>query len=276
MTERDIALANGILMPAVGLGTSPMDERQAERAVAQAIDVGYRLIDTAEKYDNERGIGRGIRAGGVARGDLFVATKFNAEWHSVAGVRNAYFNALRRLDLDYLDLFLVHWPVPAQGRYVEAWEGLTALHEEGLLRAVGVSNFKPAHIRQLVDSSGLAPHVNQIQLNPTMARVDERDFHEAHDIRTMSWSPLGGQDGDVLNAGPIRVIAERHERTPAQIVLRWHVQLGLVPVPKSARRQRMVENLAVFDFTLSPDEMDSLTALDGTGEDPYDSDVIGN
>ncbi|HXJ64503.1 MAG TPA: aldo/keto reductase, partial [Actinomycetota bacterium] len=221
-------------------------------------------------------IGRGIRAGGVTRGDLFVTSKFNAEWHSVVGVRDACSNALRRLDLDYLDLLLVHWPVPAQDRYVQAWEGLIALLKGSLVRAVGVSNFKPAHIRRLLDSTGLAPHVNQIQLNPTMARVAERAFHEAHDIRTMSWSPLGGQDGGVLDARPIRLIAERLERTPAQIVLRWHVQLGLVPVPKTTRRQRMVENLAVFDFTLSPDEMDALSALDGTGDDPYDSDVIGN
>ncbi|HEY7280822.1 MAG TPA: aldo/keto reductase [Actinomycetota bacterium] len=276
MTDHTVQLANGVLMPAFGLGTSPMDDGQAERAVARAIEAGYRLIDTAEKYGNEHGIGRGIRAGGVDRARVFVTTKFNAEWHSVPGARTACGNALGRLGLDYLDLLLIHWPVPAQGRYVDAWEGLIALLDEGLLRAAGVSNFKPAHLQRLVDATGRAPHVNQIQLNPTMARAAERAFHEAHDIRTMSWMPLGGAGGDLLDAEPIRGIAAAHGRSPAQVVLRWHVQLGLVPVPKSVHRERMVENLAVFDFTLGDDEMKELSTLDGTGEEPYDSDVIGN
>jgi 2,5-diketo-D-gluconate reductase A len=165
-TIPDVTLANGVHMPALGLGTSPMTDRTAAHAVAAAIAVGYRLIDTAEKYGNERGIGRGIRASGVDRAGLFVTTKLNAEWHSVEGVRQACFNPLRRLGLDHLDLLLVHWPVPWQDMYLEAWVGLLDLVDRGEVRAVGVSNFKPAHIVRLIEATGRAPHVNQIQLSP--------------------------------------------------------------------------------------------------------------
>jgi 2,5-diketo-D-gluconate reductase A len=272
----DVILANGVRMPALGLGTSPMTDRTAAGAVAAAIGLGYRLIDTAEKYGNERGVGRGIRAGGVDRAELFITTKLNAEWHSVEGVRRACFNSLRRLGLDHLDLLLVHWPVPSQDRYAEAWEGLIALLARADVRAIGVSNFKPAHIDRLLEATGVAPHVNQIQLSPHLTRLPERRYHEVHGIRTMSWSPLGGEGARLLDDPVIRGIAEGHQRTPAQVVLRWHVQQGLVPVPKTTRRGRMLENIDVFDDRLAPGEMDAVSSLDGTGDPAYDSDVIGS
>jgi 2,5-diketo-D-gluconate reductase A len=271
-----IELANGVRMPTLGLGTSPMADAEAEVAVAEAIGLGYRLIDTAEKYGNERGVGRGIRASGVPRRELFIATKFNAEWHGVDRVRLAWAKAVDRLDLDHVDLLLIHWPNPGQDRFVEAWEGLLALLERGLVRAVGVSNFKPAHLDRLIDSTGVAPHVNQIQLNPRLARVSERKFHGDHGIRTMSWSPLGGAGSDLLGQSPVLAIAERHGRTPAQVVLRWHVQQGLVPVPKSIHPRRMAENMDVFGFELDSREVQAISDLDGTGEPPYDSDAVGN
>jgi 2,5-diketo-D-gluconate reductase A len=253
-----------------------MTDGTAADAVAAAIGIGYRLIDTAEKYGNERGVGRGIRSSGVDRTELFVTTKLNAEWHSVDGVRQACFNSLRRLGLDHLDLLLVHWPAPWQDGYLEAWVGQLGLMDRGEVRAVGVSNFKPAHIARLVEATGRAPLVNQIQLSPRLVRSPERRFHGEHDIRTMSWSPLGGQGDDLLREPVIRDIAERHERTPAQVVLRWHVQQGLVPVPKTVHRDRMLENIDVFDFRLAEPELDAIAGLDGSGEPAYDSDVIGN
>jgi 2,5-diketo-D-gluconate reductase A len=271
-----VHLAGGIGMPGLGLGTSPMTDDEAEVAVARAIQIGYRLIDTAEAYVNERGIGRGIAAAGVDRAELFVTTKFSGSWHSRTGARQAFEGSAERLGLDYLDLLLIHWPLPAKDRFVEAWEGLIDLLAAGDVRAIGVSNFKPAHIQRLLDATGVAPHVNQIQLNPRLARVAERRFHELHGIRTESWTPIGGEGGDLLDDDTVTAVAERHGRTPAQVVLRWHVQLGLIPVPKTVDPLRMAENIGVFDFEVPDEDMDALSELDGRGEPPYDSDLVGS
>jgi 2,5-diketo-D-gluconate reductase A len=270
-----VTLANGVEMPALGLGTSPMGDRQAEEIVAAALRDGYRLIDTAENYRNEPGVGRGIRASGVDRDEIFVATKFNERWHGEAEARQAFANNAERLGLAHIDLLLIHWPVPANDRYVDAWKGLLSLLEDGSVRAIGVSNFKPAHLDRLLEETGVAPHVNQIQLDPTHSRPESRAYHAAHGIVTESWSPIGAGGG--LLADPTIVdLGRRRSRTPAQIVLRWHVQLGLVPIPKTSKPERLPENRDVFDFELSNEEMDELARLDRADEGVMDSDRFGH
>ena len=269
-----LTLSNGVEMPRLGLGTWPMNDSEAAETVALALDMGYRLIDTAENYENERGVGEGIRRAGVARGELFVTTKFNRKWHSVEGARQACEASLERLGLDYIDLFLVHWPNPDQGRYVEAFEGLVKLQEAGLVRAIGTSNFKPAHLQQLFDC-GLCPQVNQIHLDPWHARSDHIEVHEARGIVTESWSPLGRANA-MLADPTILDVARRHGRTPAQVILRWHTQLGYVPIPKSSNPKRLAENLDVFGFELSAEELAAIGALDRPDPEMLDSDVFGH
>ncbi|MCK9794946.1 aldo/keto reductase [Isoptericola sp. 4D.3] len=269
-----VTLANGTAMPALGLGTWPMDDDEAATAVATAIESGYRLIDTAENYRNERGVGRGLRDAAVPRADLFVTTKFNKRWHSVDGARRACEGSLERLGLDYLDLLLIHWPNPDQDRYVDAWQGLLALRDEGLVRAAGTSNFKPHHLRRLVDETGVAPEVNQINLNPYAARAETVAFHAEHAIVTEAWSPI--KPHEMLDDPAITTIAERHGRSPAQVVLRWITQQGYVTCPKSASPERQRENLDVFGFELDPDETATISALDRGEGQVTDSDSFGH
>ena len=269
-----LALANGVKMPQLGLGTWPMNDAEAAVTVAAALDMGYRLIDTAENYANERGVGEGIRQSGVSRADIFVTTKFNRKWHSVDGARAACEASLERLGLDYLDLLLVHWPNPDQGRYVEAYQGLVRLLEAGLVRAIGTSNFKPAHLQKLFDL-GLVPHLNQIQLDPYHLRDDLVAIHRAKGIVTGAWRPLGC--GNAMLADPTIVsVAERHGRTTAQVILRWLTQQGFVATPKSSNPTRMAQNLDIFDFTLSADEMALLGTLDRPDPDMFDADRFGH
>ncbi len=269
-----LALANGVKMPQLGLGTWPMNDAEAAVTVAAALDMGYRLIDTAENYANERGVGEGIRQSGVSRADIFVTTKFNRKWHSVDGARAACEASLERLGLDYLDLLLVHWPNPDQGRYVEAYQGLVRLLEAGLVRAIGTSNFKPAHLQKLFDL-GLVPHLNQIQLDPYHLRDDLVAIHRAKGIVTGAWRPLGC--GNAMLADPTIVsVAERHGRTTAQVILRWLTQQGFVATPKSSNPTRMAQNLDIFDFTLSADEMALLGTLDRPDPDMFDADSFGH
>jgi 2,5-diketo-D-gluconate reductase A len=270
-----ITLANGVGMPALGLGTSPMGDEETEATVTGALRTGYRLVDTAENYGNERGVGRGIRASGVDRDEVFVTTKFNERWHGFEEAQQAFANSAERLGLDRIDLLLIHWPVPRKDRYVDAWRGLVKLLEDGKVRAIGVSNFKPAHIDRLLDETGVAPHVNQVQLDPRIGRADQRSYHAAHGIVTESWSPIG-QGGGLLADPTIAGVARRRSKTPAQVVLRWHVQLGLIPIPKTSKPHRLAENIDVFDFELSSEEMDEITALDRHGEGAVDSDRFGH
>jgi 2,5-diketo-D-gluconate reductase A len=270
-----LTLANGVAMPALGFGTSPMGDEETEAAVAAALRAGYRLIDTAENYRNESGVGRGIRSSGVDRDEVFVTTKFNKRWHGEAESRQAFANSAERLGLDHIDLLLIHWPNPQQDRYVDAWRGLIQLLEDGKVRAIGVSNFKPAHLDRLLDKTGVAPHVNQIQLDPRHRRADERGYHATHGIVTESWSPLGA-GGDLLAQPTIVDVAQRRSKTPAQIVLRWHVQLGLIPIPKTSKPPRMVENIDVFDFELTEGDMDELGDLAARDEGVLDSDRVGH
>ena len=231
-----IPLANGVAMPALGLGTSPLNEHDTEVMVAAAIEAEYRLFDTAENYRNERGVGLG---------------------------------------LDYIDLLLIHWPLPSLGRYADAWRGMIKLLENGSLRATGVSNFKPAHIDRLLEETGVTPHVNQVQLNPRIGRQSEQTYHAAHGIVTESWSPIG-QGRNLLDDPVVSAAARSHSRSPAQIVLRWQVQLGLVPIPRTSRPRRLVEDIRVFDFALTVDEMMAISALDRGGEGAADSYRMGH
>ena len=269
-----VTLANGVEMPQLGLGTWPMDDAEAAWVIPRAIGIGYRLIDTAENYANERGVGAGIRASGIDRGEIFVTTKFNRRWHGVGLVREALEASLDRLGTGYVDLFLVHWPNPDQDRYVEAYEGLVRLLETGKVRAIGTSNFKPAHLQRLFDR-GFVPHVNQIQLDPWHRRDDLVALHRRQGIVTESWRPLG-MGGAMLADPVVSAIAARHGRTSAQILLRWQVQQGFVTCPKSADPVRLAQNLALFDFALTADEMARLDALDRPDPEMFDADSFGH
>ena len=270
-----VTLGNGTAMPTLGLGTSPMGDDETEATVIAAIRAGYRLIDTAENYRNESGVGRGIRASGIDPNEVFVTTKFNERWHGFDEAQQAFANSAERLGLDRIDLLLIHWPNPKRDRYVDAWRGLIELLEDGKLLAIGVSNFKPAHLERLLEETGVVPHVNQVQLDPRIGRADQRSHHAANGIVTESWSPIGA-GGDLLADATIGDVARAHGKTPAQVVLRWHVQLGLIPIPKTSKPDRLAENIEVFDFELSPEEMDRITGLDRRGEGAVDSDRFGH
>ena len=269
-------LLNGAEIPMVGLGTWPLRGVESTEQVRTAIEAGYRLIDTAENYRNEDAVGQGIRDSGVDRSEIFLTTKLNREWHSVDGVRQAYEASLERLGLDYIDLMLVHWPNPDQDRYVDAVRGLAQLRDDKLVRAIGTSNFKPAHLRRVLDETGIVPEVNQIQLSPYSTRDASRAFHDEHGIATESWSPIGASNAELRSDPVITGIAETHNKTPTQIVLRWHVQLGLVVIHKSADPGRIAENIAVFNFELSDDEITAISALDRGESVVDDSDTFGH
>jgi len=268
-----VELANGVTMPVIGFGTWPIGDREAESMVAEAIETGYRLVDTAEMYRNEAGVGRGVRAAGIDRSEVFVTTKLSESGHGYREAQEAFRQSAGRLDLEFIDLFLIHWPNPGLDRYVDAWKGMISLLEDGHVRAIGVSNFKPGHLRRLIEETGVTPHVNQVQLNPWVSRVAERDYHTAHGIVTESWAPIG-KGGGLLSDPAIGDLARAKGKTPAQVVLRWHLQNGLIPIPKTSRKERLAENIGVFDFSLTKDEMESMAALD-SGRGAVDSDSFG-
>lgn len=274
MTIPTVTLLHGAEIPVLGLGTYPMDDAASAAAVRTAVEAGYRLFDTAENYGNEAGVGQGVRDCGLPREELFVTSKFNKAWHSVAGARQAWSNSTERMGLDYIDLLLIHWPNPDQDQYVDAFRGLIELLADGSVRAIGMSNFKPAHLQRVLDETGDAPDVNQIQLSPYTTRTETRAFNTEHGITTQSWSPIKAEG---LLADPIIAeIATAVERTTAQVVLRWHHQLGLITVPKSGNPERIAENAAIFDFELSSDQMEAISALDRGDDHVTDSDTFGH
>ena len=269
-----LSLAPGVDIPLLGLGTWPMNDEEAAAAVAEALRLGYRHVDTAENYGNERGVGEGLRRSGVAREAVFITTKFNRPWHSVDGARQACEASLARLGVAYIDLLLVHWPNPDQDRFVEAFQGLVKLREAGLVRAIGTSNFKPAHLERLFEL-GLLPQLNQIQLDPYHRRDDLLAIHRRKGIVTGAWRPLGC--GNAMLADPVIAgIAEAHGRTSAQVVLRWIVQQGIVATPKSANPERLAQNLDIFSFSLSEAEMAALDTLDRPDPTMLDADSFGH
>jgi len=274
-TAPTLALSGGTRMPQIALGTWPLDDEQAEKAILSAIEVGYRHVDTAENYQNERGVGRALAACGMPRADLFVTTKINAEWHGVAEAAEGLERNLERLGLDYVDLLLLHWPNPARDRYVHGWEGLIALREQGRARAIGVSNFKPKHLQRIMTETGVTPEVNQIERHPYLIRSAAVAFHAEHGIVTEGWSPLGRDNGlfeDPVVAG----IAGEVGRSASQVLLRWAVQQGHAVAVKSKSRERQAENLAVFDFSLTSGQIADLDSLDSGEHKAVDSDVFGH
>ncbi|MDJ0458528.1 aldo/keto reductase [Arthrobacter sp. NQ7] len=265
-----LELNDGNRIPQLGLGTWPLDDEQVATAVVQAVEAGYRHIDTAVKYGNERGVGNGIRASGVDRGELFITTKLDGEFQGHDRAAAGLEGSLERLGLDYVDLLLIHWPLPGRDQYVSTWQTFERLQAEGKVRSIGVSNFKPAHLEHLMAETDVVPAVNQIQLSPAITRSAEREFHARHGIVTESYSPLGGSGAGLLGAPILAQLAEKHGKTPGQLVLRWHIQNGLVTIPKTASPERMAENMDVFDFALDPQDLAELSVLDegpGVGND---------
>lgn len=268
-------VGDGVSIPQIGLGTWPLDDAEVAQAVVAAADIGYRHIDTAVKYGNETGVGRGLARSGVPREEWFVTTKLDGVYQGEDRAVSGLDDSLQRLGLDYVDLLLIHWPLPQRDQFVSTWETFIRLREAGKARAIGVSNFKPAHIDRLIAETGVVPAVNQIQLSPAIPRHEQRAYDAEHGIVTESWSPIGGT-GDLLAEPVLGRLADKHGRTPGQIVLRWHVQNGLVAIPKSRNPQRMAENIAVFDFELDSDDLDALSAIDEGPDAGVDSDRTGH
>jgi 2,5-diketo-D-gluconate reductase A len=270
-----LALDGGGRIPQLGLGTWPLDDAEVEKAVVAAAAIGYRHVDTAVKYGNEVGVGRGLSASGVPRDQWFVTTKLDGVYQGDDRAVSGLEASLQRLGLDYVDLLLIHWPLPQRDQYVSTWETFIRLREAGKARAIGVSNFKPAHLDRIIAETGVVPAVNQIQLSPAIPRREQRAYDTEHGIVTESWSPIGGS-GDLLAEPVLAGLAEKHGRTPSQIVLRWHVQNGLVAIPKSRNPERMAENLAVFDFELDAEDLAALDRLDEGPDAGVDSDRTGH
>ncbi|MGV5048072.1 aldo/keto reductase [Rhodococcus pyridinivorans] len=255
-----VTLNNGVEIPQLGFGVFQIPEDETTAAVSAALETGYRHIDTAAIYGNEAGVGRALADSGLSRDELFITTKV---WNSDQGydaTLRAFDTSLAALGLDRLDLYLIHWPTPARDLYADTWRALERLVEEGRLRAAGVSNFQPAHLQRLLDGSSLIPTINQIELHPGLQQSELRAFHAEHGIATEAWSPLA--QGAVLNDEAITSIAERTGKSPAQVVLRWHLQLGNVVIPKSVTPSRIRENFEVFDFELTDEDMSTIAGAD--------------
>lgn len=268
MTQPMMTFNDGHTMPQLGAGIWQVKQEDAPRVVAEAINIGYRLIDGAAAYQNEEGLGIGLRNVDTPREDLFITTKL---WNSDQGydaTLRAFDASMQRIGLDYLDLYLIHWPLPMVDNYVDSWKALIRLRDEGRVRSIGVANFNRAHLDRLIAETGVTPALNQIELHPTLLQADLRAADQELGIVTQSWTPLGRGDFD---APEVVAIAERVGRTPAQVVLRWHIQHGLSVIPKSSRASRLAENFAVLDFALTTEDMAVLDGLDRghrTGPDP--------
>jgi 2,5-diketo-D-gluconate reductase A len=264
-----ITLNNGVSIPQLGFGVFLIEPGDTKDATLAALEIGYRHIDTAEMYGNEAQVGDAVRASGIDRDDIFVTSKLNNSFHDYDDALNAFDQTLKELAFDYLDLFLVHWPLPGVGDFVETWKAMEEIYRSGRCRAIGVSNFQKHHLQRLFDETEIVPAVNQIEVHPYLTQDELRAFGTEHGIPTEAWSPLGR--GAVLEEPTLVDIAKRHERTPAQVTLRWALQRGDIVFPKSVNRHRMEENFDLFGFELSQDEIDQISALnrdERIGPDP--------
>ncbi|MGA1829089.1 aldo/keto reductase [Microbacterium sp.] len=256
-----VTLNDGIPFPELGLGTYGLSGDRGVAAIVAAIESGYRLMDTAVSYGNEREVGEAVRTSGVDRGELFVTTKIPGRHHGYSEAIESTNGSLAVTGLDYLNLSLIHWPNPSVGRFVETWRAMIDLRESRLVRSIGVSNFTEQMLTRLIDETGVVPAVNQVELHPYFPQDALRAFHSEHGIRTESWSPLARRS-ELLQEHVLRELAEIHGVTPTQVVLRWHVQIGSTPIPKSADAERQRENADVFGFELTPDEVGAISSLE--------------
>lgn len=268
MTTPTVRLNDGHDIPQLGYGVFKVPPADTERAVTEALELGYRHIDTAAIYGNEEGVGAAIAASGIPRGELFITTKLWNDRHHDEEPGAAIAESLGKLGLEQVDLYLVHWPTPAKDDYVHAWEKLIELRDAGRTRSIGVSNHLVPHLDRIVAATGVVPAVNQIELHPAHQQRDITDWAAANGVAIESWGPLGQGKYDLFGAAPVVAAASAHGKTPAQAVLRWHLQKGFIVFPKSVRRERLAENLDVFDFTLTDDEIAAIDAMepgDGSG-----------
>ena len=260
----NLTLNTGAQIPQLGFGVFQVPPDEVVEPVRTAIEAGYRSIDTAAAYGNEEGVGKAIAESGVRREDLFVTTKLWNDRQGYDSTLQAFDESMTKLGLDYLDLYLIHWPAAGQDKYVETWRAFEKLHNEGRIKSIGVSNFQIPHLRRLFEETDVVPAINQIELHPNLQQADLRAFHREHGILTEAWSPIGQGKG-LLEDTTLASLAEKYGKSPAQIVLRWHVQLGNVVIPKSATPSRIRENIQVFDFEIAEDDMNVIAGLE-TGE----------
>ena len=269
MPER-ITLNDGTSIPQLGLGVWQVDPDITARVVGWGIEAGYRLIDTAEGYRNEEGVGEAIRAASVPRNELYITSKLRNGAHRRDDALRAFDDTMEKLGLEQIDLFLIHWPLPGQNRYVEAWKTLIELKDAGRIKSIGVSNFNQDHLERIIGVTGVDPVVNQIELHPAFQQRDSREFHAKHDIKIESWSPLGS--GRLLDDQTIGAIARKHGKTIAQTIIGWHLQQGLIVIPKSVNKDRIAANFDVFDFKLDAEDLKTIEGLDSpdgrTGANP--------
>jgi 2,5-diketo-D-gluconate reductase A len=257
-TTPTITFNDGTVIPQLGFGVWQVPNAEAGKVVGTAIATGYRSIDTAAIYGNETGVGTAVAAGPVPRAELFITTKLWNDRHTTA--RRAFDESLRRLQLDYIDLYLIHWPKPRQNAYVAAWQTMVKLKEEGRAQSIGVSNFTVSNLKRIIDATGVVPSVNQIELHPRFQQKELVAYHAEYGIITESWSPLG--QGAILHDPTLGALAQKHGKTPAQVVIRWHLDRGYIVIPKSATPSRIRENFDVFDFSLDVDDLARIAALD--------------
>lgn len=253
-------LNDGTTIPKVGLGTYSLWGHAGVEAMAAALRAGYRLLDSAVNYENEGAVGKAVRTSGIAREEIRVASKLPGRHHKKSSVVRTIEESVLRTGLDYLDLYLIHWPNPSQGLYLEAWEGMIEAREKGLVRSIGVSNFLPEYLDVLIEKTGVTPSVNQVELHPYFSQAEQRAADQQRGILTQAWTPIG-KNTALLEEPSIVSIARDLGRSPAQIVLRWHVQLGVLPIPKSATPARQAENLAILDFALDEAQMSAISSL---------------
>jgi len=276
MTVPTIALNNGVHIPQLGFGVFQIDPAETKEATLTAFEVGYRHIDTAQMYGNEEGVGQAIAASGLDRDDIFVTSKLNNGFHAHDDALAEFDKTLERLGVEKIDLFLIHWPLPGiDVDFVETWKALEEIYASGRARSIGVSNFQPTHLRRVVQEGDVVPAVNQIEVHPFLTQDDVRAVNAEHGVATEAWSPIA--KGQVLDNPVITGIANDHGKTPAQVVLRWHVQRGDIVFPKSVTRERVQENFEIFDFELSPSEIGFISALnkdERTGPNPDEFNYI--
>jgi len=263
MSVPTITLNDHTTVPQFGVGMWQVPQDESDRVVTEALEIGYRHIDTAQMYGNEAGVGSALKASGLAREDVYVTTKLNNGFHAPEEATRSLHESLERLGLDKVDLFLIHWPLPGEydGDYTSTWETLIKLRDEGLTTSIGVSNFQPAHLAKIIDATGVTPAVNQIEAHPYFCNEEARAATLAAGSVVQAWSPLG-QGGGELDNQVITALAEKYDKTPAQVILRWHLDRGDIVFPKSMRRERLAENFSVFDFALEATEVTAVSALD--------------